>query len=113
MTIETFMLWLLSLIVAAAIGYCLVSLFWPPTVSRGLMWMFAPGMGLGVCSLIFVIFRRPMFTVEFAVLVLLVANEAKQPRHFSVAHAGHAFGYTLPARSVATFVWKPDAVQQD
>ena len=46
-------------------------------------------------------------------LVLLVANEAKQPRHFSVAHAGHAFGYTLPARSVATFVWKPDAVQQD
>lgn len=46
-------------------------------------------------------------------LVLLVANAAKQARRFSVAQGGQAFDYTLPARSVATFVWNPDAVQHD
>ncbi|MBD9468549.1 glycoside hydrolase family 30 beta sandwich domain-containing protein [Pseudoxanthomonas sp. PXM01] len=46
-------------------------------------------------------------------LVLLVANSAKQPRRFSAVQGGKAFGYTLPARSVATFVWKPAAAQHD
>ena len=46
-------------------------------------------------------------------LVLLVANSSKQPRRFNVGHAGRAFDYTLPARSVATFVWKPDAAQHN
>lgn len=46
-------------------------------------------------------------------LVLLVANSAKQPRRFSTVQGGKAFDYTLPARSVATFVWKPAAAQHD
>ena len=46
-------------------------------------------------------------------LVLLVANSAEQARRFSVGQEGRVFDYTLPARSVATFVWKPDAVQHD
>lgn len=46
-------------------------------------------------------------------LVLLVSNAAKQARRFSVSQGARAFEYTLPARSVATFVWKPDAAQHD
>lgn len=46
-------------------------------------------------------------------LVLLIANSAKQPRRFSAVQGGKAFDYTLPARSIATFVWKPAAAQQN
>ena len=46
-------------------------------------------------------------------LVLLVSNSAMQPRRFSVAHGERRFAYTLPARSVATFVWRSDATQHD
>ena len=51
--------------------------------------------------------------VDDGSLVLLVTNAAKQARRFSVVQAGQAFDYTLPARSVATFVWKADAVQHE
>lgn len=46
-------------------------------------------------------------------LVLLMANSAKQARRFSVGHGELAFEYTLPARSIATFVWHPAAAQHD
>ncbi len=46
-------------------------------------------------------------------LVLLVTNSAKRSRRFSVEQGGQRFTYTLPARSLATFVWTPDAVQHD
>ena len=46
-------------------------------------------------------------------LVLLVSNSAIQPRRFSVVHGERRFAYTLPARSVATFVWRSDATQHD
>ena len=46
-------------------------------------------------------------------LVLLVANSAEQTRRFSVGQGDRSFDYTLPARSVATFVWKPAAAQPD
>lgn len=38
-------------------------------------------------------------------LVLLVTNSAKRPRAFTVEQGGRRFTYTLPARSLATFVW--------
>ncbi len=46
-------------------------------------------------------------------LVLLVTNSARRARNFTVAQGGRHFAYTLPARSLATFVWKPAAVQHD
>ena len=46
-------------------------------------------------------------------LVLLVTNSAKQARRFSVGKGDRRFTYTLPPRSLATFVWKSDAVQHD
>lgn len=46
-------------------------------------------------------------------LVLLVTNAARQARRFSVRQGERRFTYTLPPRSLATFVWKADAVQHD
>ena len=46
-------------------------------------------------------------------LVLLVTNSATQARRFSVGQGERRFSYTLPPRSLATFVWKTDAVQHD
>lgn len=38
--------------------------------------------------------------------VLLLANQAMQPRRIEVEEGPNRFSYTLPARSVATFVWR-------
>lgn len=38
-------------------------------------------------------------------IVVVVVNTARQARKVAVRLPGRAFGYTLPARSVATFVW--------
>ena len=40
-------------------------------------------------------------------IVMVVVNSADQQRRFSVAAAGRGFSYTLPPKSVATFVWHP------
>jgi glucosylceramidase len=37
--------------------------------------------------------------------VLVVTNSAQQPRRIQVREGEHGFSYTLPARSLATFVW--------
>src|SRR2546423_1584460 len=50
-------------------GYFLTALILPNQFRHRFAWAFAPGIGLGFCSLIFFIFRRPMFTVEFALLM--------------------------------------------
>jgi glucosylceramidase len=48
-----------------------------------------------------VAFRDP----QDGVIVLLAANSSKQPRTISVKCRLRAFEYTMPAQSVATFVW--------
>jgi glucosylceramidase len=40
-------------------------------------------------------------------LVLIALNNNTAATAFSVKSGGKAFGYTLPAGAVATFVWKP------
>jgi hypothetical protein len=57
--------------VSILLGYFLVSLLWPSGLPRTIVWAFAPGIGAGLSSLIFFAFRRPMFTVEFALLIIL------------------------------------------
>jgi len=42
-------------------------------------------------------------------MALIVLNDAKDPRKFSVRSAGASFDYSLPAGAVATFVWKPES----
>jgi dolichyl-phosphate-mannose-protein mannosyltransferase len=64
---------LASITVAVVLGYLAASFFWPRGLSRATLWTFAWPMGAGLCSLIFFLFRRPMFTVEFALLLVLGA----------------------------------------
>jgi glucosylceramidase len=40
-------------------------------------------------------------------MALIVLNDAKRQRKFSVRSAGASFDYALPAGAVATFVWNP------
>jgi hypothetical protein len=64
---------LASVCVCLVLGYLAASFFWPSTLSRLTLWAFAWPVGAGLCSLIFFFFRRPMFTVEFALLFALTA----------------------------------------
>jgi glucosylceramidase len=41
-------------------------------------------------------------------IVLVVTNSATMARRFSVSSDGHSFAYELPAKSLATFVWRPN-----
>jgi hypothetical protein len=60
-----------GLLVMILIGYFFTTLVAPRGFSRRVAWVFAQCMGAGICSLIFFLFRRPMFTVEFALFVVL------------------------------------------
>jgi len=62
-----------SVCVCLVLGYLAASFLWPSTLSRLTLWAFAWPVGAGLCSLIFFFFRRPMFTVEFALLLALGA----------------------------------------
>jgi hypothetical protein len=63
----------LGTLVAIVFGYFLASSLLPEPLRHRFAWALAPGFGLGFCSLIFFLFRRPMFTVEFALLVPICA----------------------------------------
>jgi hypothetical protein len=64
---------LVSISISIVLGYLAASFFWPHRLSRAMLWAFAWPVGAGLCSLIFFLFRRPMFTVEFALLLVLGA----------------------------------------
>src|SRR4030095_12001733 len=55
------------------IGFFLTSLLLQPRLSGGLTWILAVPTGIGLCSLIGFLFRRPMFTVEAIVGLVLFA----------------------------------------
>src|SRR5262245_57600238 len=64
---------LASTSVCVVLGYLAASFLWPRELSRATLWTFAWPMGAGLCSFIFFLFRRPMFTVEFSLLLALAA----------------------------------------
>jgi len=60
-----------AMLVMVLLGYFFTTLVLPRTFSQRVAFAFAPGMGAGLCSIIFFLFRRPMFTVEFTLLAVL------------------------------------------
>ncbi|HEY2380464.1 MAG TPA: hypothetical protein VGK48_04710 [Terriglobia bacterium] len=60
-----------GIIISVLLGLCMVSLLWPSNLPRLLALVFAPAVGIGLCSLIFIAFRRPMFLVESGLLLVL------------------------------------------
>src|SRR5438552_2458275 len=84
---------LASTSVSIVLGYLAAGFFWPRGLSRTTLWAFAWPMGAGICSLIFFLFRRPMFTVEFALLLVLGAAWFLRRRP-GLSHSGSSL--TLP-----------------
>jgi hypothetical protein len=64
----------LALAVPILLGYFVTRMFWPSHLSPRLPWIFAPCIGAGLCSIIFIAFRRPMLTVESFLLVVLAVS---------------------------------------
>lgn len=62
----------LSLVVATVLGWAVSIYLLPAPFSRRLALVFAPGVGMGICSLIYFISRRPMFTLEFILLIAAI-----------------------------------------
>jgi hypothetical protein len=87
---------LLGIAVSLAIGYFVCALIWPSDGSPNLAIFFAPAVGIGLCSLLFVVFRRPLFVIESALLLIL-------------AVAWFASG--MPSAPKVSFVgkWRPPA----
>ena len=62
---------LAGIIVALLLGYFITALLWPAQRIGILQMAFAPAVGIGLCSMIFIAFRRPVFVVEGSLLILL------------------------------------------
>jgi hypothetical protein len=60
-----------SFLVMTLVGYFLTVLMCPTTVSRRFSLAMGPIVGFGVCSIILLLFRKQMFTVELSLLALL------------------------------------------
>jgi hypothetical protein len=66
-------LWIvISIAVSTILGWTLCVYLFPPSLSRRFAACFAPAIGLGICSLSYLPFRRPMFTVEAVFLIVAV-----------------------------------------
>ena len=87
-----------ALLIAIIPGYALCVLLLPRRFSPHLVWALGPAVGLGICSLIYVVFRRPMFTVE---ITLAIAGSVFLYRRF---RAGKLFGETPAALVLSLFM---------
>ena len=72
MTPRDFQFFTLAVLTAGLIGYLIADRLFPRNFSRWMVWVFAPLTGFGICSLIVFLFRRPMATVEVALLTVLL-----------------------------------------
>ena len=63
----------ISILVSGLIGFWIVDLLFPRNYPRWLVLAFAPLTGFGICAFILLFFRRPMFTVEAVLIVILLS----------------------------------------
>jgi hypothetical protein len=59
--------------ISTLLGYYLVARLWSSPRPGPLLWSFVPAIGLGVSSLGYFAFRRPFFTLEFALVIIIIA----------------------------------------
>jgi hypothetical protein len=62
-----------AFIVMILIGYFSTVLVCAGAISNRLAWALAPAIGMGICSITFLAFRRPVFTVESLLVAILFA----------------------------------------
>jgi hypothetical protein len=87
---------IVATLIAIAFGYMMAVSILPLPFRRRFAWILAPGIGFGLCSLLFFVFRRPVFTVEIVLLLMLsivwyrrrpwtnLAKWTGVPLHFSI-----------------------------
>jgi len=71
MTFTTLAIVVAAFSISTCLGWLLSAVLIPFQLTRRLVWAVAPGIGLGICSMIFLVFRRPLFTAEFMALIVL------------------------------------------
>ncbi len=59
-----------AFLIMILVGYFSTVLICSDGLSNTMAWTMAPAVGMGLCSIIFFIARRPMFTVEFLLLIV-------------------------------------------
>ena len=101
MTVEHLLSFSAAFGVMTLIGYLIADLLLPaPRFSGWLAWAFAPAIGAGACSFIIFVFRRPMFTIETVLLVVLSAAWVR--RHgFPFRNVRRLRGYTISITGLA------------
>jgi hypothetical protein len=62
---------IIGISVSLLLGYFATSLLWPPQLTRTPAALVALPVGIGLCSFIYIIFRRPVFVVEGSLLVIM------------------------------------------
>jgi Dolichyl-phosphate-mannose-protein mannosyltransferase len=73
MNVDVMLAFTQAIVVMTLLGFFVIELLLPPaTISRRLVWALAPAVGAGICSFIVFLFRRPMFTVERGLLLVLI-----------------------------------------
>jgi hypothetical protein len=80
MTEAVAFLFAIGFIVMVLLGYFVTAVVCTARFSSKLSWALAPVVGMGVCSIISYVFRRPMFTVEMLLLVVLFLIWLRQRR---------------------------------
>src|SRR5215510_4255678 len=73
MTVTTACFLALALLVTVLLGYFFTVLVCSGRISNKLAWTLSPAIGTGLCSIIFFVFRRPMFKVELLTVVAMFA----------------------------------------
>jgi hypothetical protein len=68
--------------VAVIFGYFITVMLLPASLSGRWAWVLGPGIGFGFCSLLEFVFRRPMFTLEGALLFAIVGTTLWTKRRF-------------------------------
>ena len=78
----------LAFSVAILFGYAITSTLLSRSLPRHFAWVFAPAVGLGVCSVLYFLFRRPIFTVESVLAVMAVWYLYRRRRRSEVSTSG-------------------------
>lgn len=85
-----------AILVMTLLGFLVIELLLPPkTISRALVWALAPAVGGGLCYCIQLLFRRPMFTVERGLLLVLFCLWVWKRRPIS-SNFARLLGYRIP-----------------
>src|SRR5262249_19690370 len=84
MTLTTLAILAGAFFISTCLGWFVSTILLPSHLSRRFAWAVAPGVGIGISSILFFVFRRALFGSEFVAFIILAAL-AWRRRNFSIA----------------------------